>query len=92
MGFQETFFILLKLGIGFAASIVAISVWSKTRKASWIFVVLGTLLLFGREIYSILLSVGILQFNSLIDQVIPFIPLLFLFIALLLFLIDNRRY
>ena len=52
-------FILSRLVLGTAASFLAIMLWSRTRDAAWILVIIGTIIAYVETVYSILNLFGI---------------------------------
>lgn len=90
---------IIKLGIGFPASFLAVWVWGKTRDIAWIMVLLGALVLYFGHIFQVLERVGILSYDqwlgeglSLIEILFSLVPFLFFAMGFLFFLLKNRRY
>lgn len=95
--------ILVRLILGAVATFFGILLWSKTRDAAWIFVILGILVSYTEIIFSTLKQFGIVHFESLLipllqkvplDQILQVVlvnlPLLFYTVALII-LIARRR-
>ncbi|MBN2658017.1 MAG: hypothetical protein JXR86_13240 [Spirochaetales bacterium] len=73
----EIFLLLVKLLAGFAATVTAVLLWSKTREASWLFVVIGTVFLYGEVIFETLDLFGITDVRKILILGIPVIDALF---------------
>ena len=79
--------VALKILFSFIASVLAIFLWAKTRKASEIFFVMGTLSMFLILVYDILLKFGFFQYSfdflkgfpifSFIFSLLPYIFFIF---------------
>ena len=55
----QVVFILCRLVLGAMASFLAIMLWSRTRDAAWILVIVGTILTYVESVYSVLRLLGI---------------------------------
>ena len=95
--------ILVRLILGAVATFFGILLWSKTRDAAWIFVILGILVSYTEIIFSTLQQFGILHFESLfitflqnvpIDQIFQVVlvnlPLLLFTVAFIILLARRR--
>jgi hypothetical protein len=83
----------------FIAAFPAIAIWSRTRDAAWMLVVLGAIFFFIDALYSTLVLIGLstyelpfLQNLPLLQSILSGLPYLFLALGFLVFLIRNRRY
>ena len=56
--------ILVRLCLGALATFFAILLWSKSREAAWIFVILATLVSYAEIVVSTLEGFGIFKFGS----------------------------
>jgi len=95
--------ILVRLILGALATFFGILLWSRTRDAAWIFVILGILVSYAEIIFSTLRQFGIIQFESLVMPLFRDIPLdqivqvvlgnlpLLLFTAAFIILVLRRR-
>ena len=83
----QTLFIICQLAFGAAATFFAIMLWSKTRDAAWMLIIIGAILAYIEIIYSILgifgLSDGIFFHIGTVPVISFVLPLLrmFFFIA-----------
>jgi hypothetical protein len=55
----QAVYIVCRLVLGTVAAFLAIVLWSKSRDAAWMFMVLGTLVSYLEVIYSIMLLFGV---------------------------------
>ena len=69
-------FILCRLVLGTAASFLAIMLWSRTRDAAWILVIIGTIIAYVETVYSILNLVGISGGNILSETMASLVPII----------------
>ena len=100
MGNEQFILIITRLAFGAAATFLAIMLWSKTRDAAWIFVVLGTITGYGDIVFNTLNAYGIIRsqdfqiigvsISSVIFTNLPFIFYGIAFIILLRGLSDSR--
>ena len=67
--------ILVRLILGALATFFGILLWSKTRDAAWILVILGILVSYAEIIFSTLQQFGIVHFESLLIPLLPDVPL-----------------
>lgn len=93
----ETIYVSSRLILGALASFFAIMLWSKTRDAAWMFMVMGTIAAYVETVYSILDLFGITVANtlmigsvSLAAIVLPCLRTIFFIIAFLVMVI--RKY
>lgn len=89
--------LFVKLVMGFAAAFSAILLWSKTRQPAWLFVVVGTVFLYGEIIFTTLEYFGISNFSlliiygiSVIKLVFAIVPFLFFTIGFMTFFLSKR--
>ena len=68
--------VLCRLILGAIASFLAIMLWSRTRDAAWIFVIIATILSYVETIFSILDLFGIGGGNILPEGWLVFVPIL----------------
>ena len=87
-----------RLLFSFAASFLALVLWSKTRDAAWMMIVLGTLFLFIDIVFIILELVGLPGYDlvvllniSVLRYLIPLLPFLFFSIGFIIFLTRARK-
>lgn len=90
--------LLLKIISGFAATLTAVLLWSKTRESAWLFIVMGTVFLYSEIIFSGLDLLGLSNFYlltvygiSVIKLIFAFFPFLFFTAGFILFLMSRRR-
>jgi len=83
----QVLYIIVRLTLGAAAAFFAILLWSKTRDAAWMFMVIGVISSYVEIVYSILTMLGISGENvltvgsmPLLSIVLPCLPMVF-FIA-----------
>jgi len=95
---EQLILLLAKLITGFAATLTAVLLWSKTRESAWMFVVLGTVFLYSEIIFSTLELLGLANFYfftiygiSLINLIFAVFPFIFFTIGFILFLASRRR-
>lgn len=94
---QTIIIVSLKLFFGFLLAFLAILSWAKTREASWIFIIAGTLARYVELVYSLLAELEIYTLPDsltgyLIESGLTLLPLIFLSLGFLLFLIKKRRF
>ena len=77
---------IIKLVLGGIAAFLAIFVMSKTRDASWMFLVAGFLFSYAALVVDLMIELGILNAQSIIIFGLPLIPLLCAVIPLVLFI------
>jgi hypothetical protein len=94
---EQLILLLVKLITGFAATLTAVLLWSKTREAAWLFVVLGTVFLYGEIIFSTLELLGLANFYlftiygiSVVNLVFAIFPFVFFTVGFVLFLKSRR--
>jgi hypothetical protein len=91
--------VIVRMVCSFLAAFPAIAIWSRTRDAAWMLVVLGAIFFFIDALYSTLVLIGLstyelpfLQNLPLLQSILSGLPYLFLALGFLVFLIRNRRY
>lgn len=94
----EIILLLIKLLAGFAATVSAVILWSRTREASWLFVVTGTVFLYGEVIIETLELFGLTNLYSLVyrgvsivEALLALLPFLFLTAGFISFLRGPRK-
>ncbi|MBB6481145.1 hypothetical protein [Spirochaeta isovalerica] len=81
----EIILLLVKLLAGFAATVTAVLLWSRTREASWLLVVVGTVFLYGEVIAETLQVFGLTDLQKFTFFGIPVIEALFALLPFLFF-------
>jgi len=91
--------IFLRMIGAFLAAFPAIALWSRTREAPWVLVVLGILFLFVDAFVATLELIGLVSYDlpilpgfPLLESVLSLLPFLFFAAAFLVYLLRNRRY
>lgn len=97
MNNEQIILLLLKLIVGFSASLTAVLLWSKTRQSSWLFIVMGTVTLYSETIFSVLDLFGLSNFYlltvygiSLMKLIFAILPFLFFTVGFILFLLNRK--
>lgn len=65
---QDFWEIVLRLGLGFLASVLAASLWSRTREGAWLTVVLAVLVSFVDSLLFFLDRIGVFPAESYLWQ------------------------
>ncbi len=73
---HEIVLFIIKLILGGIAAFLAIFVMSKTRDASWTFLVAGFLFSYASLVIELMAELGIFDINSILVAGFPLIPLL----------------
>ena len=76
MEFGQEIFIFCRLVLGAVASFLAIMLWSRTRDAAWIFIIIGTIIAYIETIFSILNLFGIGGGNILSENSFYFVSII----------------
>jgi hypothetical protein len=91
--------VFVRMICAFFAAFPAIALWSKTRDAAWVFMVLGALFLFIDALYSTLVMIGLATYELSFVPGIPVLksaltglPAILFGVGFLVFLFRNRRY
>ena len=91
-------YILSQLILGALASFLAIMLWSKTRDAAWMLIVIGTIAAYIEIIYSILNHFGFINADflpigsvSLAAIILPSLRMIFFIAAFLVMIVKNYR-
>jgi hypothetical protein len=99
MSTQMIIFIALKMLFGFSLAFLAILSWAKTRESAWILIIAGSLLRYVELIYSILEELEILSPSwgsmgdvSVLNILLTILPLAFLTVGFLMFLIKKKKF
>jgi membrane-bound ClpP family serine protease len=94
----QTAYILSQLSVGAVAAFLAIMLWSKTRDAAWMLVVMGTIFAYIEIVYSILGLFGIDGSNlfligsvPLISFVLPLLRMIFFIAAFVVMIVRHSR-
>jgi hypothetical protein len=87
----QTLFILSQLVLGAVATFLAIMLWSRTRDAAWMLIVVGIIVSYIEIVHNILGLFGISGGDSVLIGSVPLVsfilPLLRMFFFILAFLI-----
>jgi len=75
---------LSRLGVGAIGTFFAILLWSQTRDAAWVLVVIGTLLAYVEVVFSTLVVFGIVSGESLSVSGVPVLRLVLANLPMLL--------
>jgi hypothetical protein len=70
--------LLSQLGVGAVGTFFAILLWSQTRQASWVLVIIGTLLSYAGVVYTTLGRIGVIPVQV---TLVPGFPLLEVLLA-----------
>ncbi|MDC7126333.1 MAG: hypothetical protein PQJ46_12250 [Spirochaetales bacterium] len=88
MAMESLIFIISRLVFGAVAAFLAILLWSKTRDAAWMFIVVGTIFRYGQIMYDTFAIFGIVRDNVIIipgylklDTLLENLPYCFFIIA-----------
>lgn len=99
MNDYEAIPVIVRMVCSFLAAFPAISLWSRTRDAAWMLVVLGAIFFFIDALYATLVLIGlasyslpVLQDFPLLKSLLSGLPFILLASGFLVFLIRNRRY
>jgi len=94
----QTAYILSQLAFGAVATFLAIMLWSKTRDAAWMLIVLGTIISYIEIVYSILNLFGIdgsklflVGSVPLISFILPLLRMVFFIAAFIIMIIRHSR-
>ena len=97
MEYGQLIMILTRLTLGAVATFLAIVLWSNTRDAAWMFIVLGTILRYSEVMYSTLELFGIVETGIYTIAGIPVLrmafenlPNLFFIVAFAIMITRNR--
>ena len=95
----EVFPVLIRMLCSFLSAVGAIAIWSRSRDAAWIMVVLGALFYFIDALYATLVILGVANYSlpfwtgfPLLESALAGLPPLLLAVGFLVFLFRNRRY
>jgi len=69
-------FVVSRLALGAVASFFAIMLWSKTRDAAWMLMVIGTIAAYVEIVYSILELFGITSGDPFVIGSVPVVAIL----------------
>ena len=69
------------------ATFLAIVLWSRTRDAAWMFIVIGTIVGYGEVVLSALESLGVVQIEALMVGGVSLFRVLFAVLPMLFFII-----
>jgi hypothetical protein len=87
----------IQLVIGAFATFLAILLWSRTRDAAWMLIVIGTIAHYGALVFSGLEILGLVNLDGLIVSGVPLgrvlissAPMLFFICAFVIMVVRNR--
>jgi len=97
MDFGNTTYTICRLVLGSISAFLAILLWSRTRDAAWICVIISAIISYVEVIYSILDLLGVIRENILSENVILTISILLscmptAFIIIAFFVMAQRKY
>jgi hypothetical protein len=75
LGTEEIITLIVKTALGFVAAVGAILVWSQTRRASWVILVLGSLFQYLEVLVLLLDRLGLFPMENYQWQGLSLIPL-----------------
>ncbi len=84
---QQMILLLTELSFGAVATFLAILLWSRTRDTAWMFIVIGTIVGYGRTVYQTLQIFGIIREKWVVIGGIPLADILFANLPLVFFII-----
>ena len=89
----------IKLLLGFVSAIISILLWSRTRDGAWLFMVIGVIFLYVKNILEVLDSFGFIILEdfqwwglSIVPLIFESVPFLFFAIGMLVFLFRVRAF
>lgn len=95
----ESSVVLVRMLCSFLAAFPAIALWSRTRSAAWMLVILGSVFFFLDSLYAALVFVGLTSYDvltwrgySVLEYLFAGLPSLLTAAGFIVFLIRNRRY
>ncbi|MDR2942037.1 MAG: hypothetical protein LBV17_05560 [Treponema sp.] len=98
MDSSQTAYILSQLVFGAVATFLAIMLWSKTRDAAWMLIVMGTIFAYVEIVYSILGLFGIdgrdlflIGSVPLISFILPLLRMIFFIAAFVVMIVRHSR-
>jgi hypothetical protein len=77
---------LVQVGCGALAAFCAILFWPRNRDAAWVFVILGTLILYLKLVFELLVTVKLIVPENFIIAGQPFFDIILLVLSVLPFL------
>ncbi|TVQ28370.1 MAG: hypothetical protein EA383_00645 [Spirochaetaceae bacterium] len=87
----------IQLLVGAVATFLAILLWSRTRDAAWMFIVIGTVAHYGALVFSGLELLGLVDLDGLVFAGVPLgrvlissAPMLFFICAFVIMVARNR--
>ncbi len=96
MGTEQAILMLSRFVLGALGTFLAIMVWSKTRDAAWMLIVVGTVAHYGEVVFSALETLGVVRLDvvrvsgiALFPLVLTNLPMFFFILAFLV--IVSRR-
>jgi uncharacterized membrane protein len=82
----QILFVVSRLVLGAAASFFAVMLWSKTRDAAWMLMVIGTLVAYVEIVYSILELFGITDTDKFMIGSVPVLAIILPVLRMSLFI------
>ena len=98
MDWGQTGYVLSRLILGALASFLAIMLWSRTRDAAWMLVIIGTIVAYLQTIYAAMSLLGIVNESDFTIGIIPLsillssVPQIFIIAAFLVILTRKYRH
>jgi len=93
----QTIFILSQLAVGAAASFFAIMLWSRTREAAWMLIIIGAIVAYAEIVYSVLGLFGmggdflLIGEVPLITFILPLLRMSFFIAAFTVMIVKQSR-
>ena len=98
MGTEQIIILASRFTIGALATFLAILVWSRTRDAAWMLIVVGTVAHYGEVVFSALETLGLVRLDqvviggvALFPLILTNLPMLFFTLAFLVIVIGRRH-
>jgi hypothetical protein len=76
-----------RLIVGAVATFFAILVWSRTRDAAWMLIVIGTIVHYGETVFTTLESFGVVRFQAAEFRGIPVARMIMINLPMIFFII-----
>jgi presenilin-like A22 family membrane protease len=75
MDLENTAYIICRLVLGAISAFLAILLWSRTRDAAWIFVIISAIISYAEIVYSLLNLLGIISKNIISENAVSIISI-----------------
>lgn len=99
MSDQLVITLAIELIVGFMSALTALLIWSKTRDAAWLLMVLGVVFLYLKSLIKVLDEFGFVVYNTvllgsidIVTLLLNILPFIFFFFGLTVFLYRIRRH